>query len=66
MIETRGIVAGIERIEKRKLGVEVRELSWNTRSIEIAENGAPGRIRTSDLVLRRHTLYPSELRARRS
>ncbi len=28
------------------------------------KNGAPGRIRTSDLVLRRHTLYPSELRAR--
>jgi hypothetical protein len=27
------------------------------------ENGAPGRIRTVDLVLRRHTLYPSELRA---
>jgi hypothetical protein len=27
--------------------------------------GAPGRIRTSDLVLRRHTLYPTELRARR-
>ncbi len=27
------------------------------------KNGAPGRIRTSDLVLRRHTLYPSELRA---
>ena len=25
--------------------------------------GAPGRIRTVDLVLRRHTLYPSELRA---
>ena len=28
------------------------------------KNGAPGRIRTSDLVLRRHTLYPAELRAR--
>ena len=26
-------------------------------------SGAPGRIRTVDLVLRRHTLYPSELRA---
>jgi hypothetical protein len=26
-------------------------------------DGAPGRIRTSDLVLRRHTLYPAELRA---
>jgi hypothetical protein len=25
--------------------------------------GAPGVIRTLDLVLRRHTLYPSELRA---
>ena len=27
--------------------------------------GAPGAIRTPDLVLRRHTLYPAELRARR-
>src|SRR5277367_4194607 len=27
------------------------------------KSGAPGRIRTVDLVLRRHTLYPSELRA---
>jgi hypothetical protein len=27
------------------------------------KDGAPGRIRTVDLVLRRHTLYPSELRA---
>ena len=29
-------------------------------------NGAPGVIRTLDLVLRRHTLYPAELRARRT
>ena len=29
-------------------------------------NGAPGAIRTPDLVLRRHTLYPAELRARRA
>src|SRR6266542_2019991 len=28
------------------------------------ENGAPGRIRTCDLWLRRPTLYPAELRAR--
>ena len=28
------------------------------------ENGAPDRSRTYDLVLRRHTLYPTELRAR--
>ena len=27
------------------------------------ENGAPGRIRTCDLLLRRQTLYPAELRA---
>src|SRR5579862_6248921 len=27
------------------------------------KNGAPGGVRTPDLVLRRHTLYPSELRA---
>ncbi len=29
-------------------------------------SGAPGVIRTLDLVLRRHTLYPAELRARRA
>jgi hypothetical protein len=28
-------------------------------------SGAPGRIRTCDLMLRRHVLYPAELRARR-
>ena len=28
------------------------------------ENGAPGRSRTCDLMLRRHVLYPAELRAR--
>src|ERR1700747_440784 len=44
---------------------EMRRRSAGKPIIEIVENGAPGRIRTSDLVLRRHTLYPSELRARR-
>ena|SRR5581483_528073 len=28
------------------------------------EDGAPGEIRTPDLMLRRHSLYPAELRAR--
>ena len=28
------------------------------------KNGAPGEIRTPDLMLRRHSLYPAELRAR--
>ena len=28
------------------------------------ETGAPGEIRTPDLMLRRHSLYPAELRAR--
>ena|SRR6266404_915929 len=40
------------------LGVEKWHFYW--------ENGAPGVIRTLDLVLRRHTLYPAELRARRA
>jgi hypothetical protein len=31
---------------------------------ELKTSGAPGEVRTPDLVLRRHTLYPSELRAR--
>ena len=31
----------------------------------LVKSGAPGAIRTPDLVLRRHTLYPAELRARR-
>ena len=29
-----------------------------------SRNGAPGEIRTPDLMLRRHSLYPAELRAR--
>src|SRR5579862_2855776 len=32
---------------------------------KVPKSGAPGQIRTGDLVLRRHTLYPPELRARR-
>ena len=31
---------------------------------ELELNGTPGRIRTCDLLLRRQTLYPSELQAR--
>jgi hypothetical protein len=30
----------------------------------IQENGGTGEIRTPDLMLRRHPLYPSELRSR--
>ena len=30
------------------------------------KDGAPGEIRTPDLMLRRHSLYPAELRARSS
>src|SRR5438876_5366704 len=41
---------------------------WATKVKRRADliNGAPGAIRTPDLVLRRHTLYPAELRARRA
>jgi hypothetical protein len=35
-----------------------------SRSLSEARTGAPGRIRTCDLGLRRPTLYPAELRAR--
>jgi hypothetical protein len=31
---------------------------------ELRKYGAPGEIRTPDLMLRRHSLYPAELRAR--
>ena len=34
--------------------------------ISIEENGAPGGIRTPDLLVRSQTLYPAELRARRN
>jgi hypothetical protein len=37
----------------------------NCRRIK-KKNGAPGEIRTPDLMLRRHSLYPAELRARSS
>jgi hypothetical protein len=33
---------------------------------EMSENGAPGESRTPDLLVRSQTLYPAELRARRS
>ena len=40
----------------------------NTRPKQLAakllKNGAPGEIRTPDLLLRRQSLYPAELRAR--
>src|ERR1700722_7087308 len=35
-------------------------------SRKLLKSGAPGEIRTPDLLLRRQSLYPSELRARRS
>ena len=34
------------------------------RRITASISGAPGEIRTPDLMLRRHSLYPAELRAR--
>jgi hypothetical protein len=42
---------------------------WDTRGargkfVVLYVNGAPERIRTSDLCLRRATLYPAELRVR--
>ena len=34
--------------------------------VTILKDGAPGEIRTPDLVVRSHALYPTELRARRA
>ena len=44
------------------LRMGVKEPDW--LMAEVWECGTPERIRTSDLVLRRHALYPAELRAR--
>ena len=41
-----------------------RPAHFSENIVFIGKNGAPGVIRTLDLVLRRHTLYPAELRAR--
>ena len=37
---------------------------WENRGGANRITGAPGEIRTPDLMLRRHSLYPAELRAR--
>ena len=38
------------------------ELKW--ANLKLLRSGAPGEIRTPDPLLRRQTLYPTELRAR--
>jgi hypothetical protein len=40
--------------------------SFLTQIIEMKRNGAPGETRTHDSLLRRQTLYPTELRAHRA
>ena len=48
------------QLHTEKLGITV---SWRGyRGYDGEENGAPERIRTSDLCLRRAALYPAELR----
>jgi hypothetical protein len=41
----------------------VGQKSFLTQIIEMKRNGAPGETRTHDILLRRQTLYPTELRA---
>ncbi len=43
---------------------EVSAIGHHTKLESPEGNGAPGRIRTCGLMLRRHVLYPAELRAR--
>ena len=38
-------------------------MQFAARLVEVKESGAPGEIRTPDLLLRRQPLYPAELRA---
>ena len=48
-------------------GIEILDptaLDTERGNIETFKTGAPGRSRTCDLMLRRHVLYPAELRAR--
>ena len=52
----------VSRILKKKL--QVNERCACGRLWMEGDDGAPGEIRTPDLMLRRHSLYPAELRAR--
>ena len=42
----------------------VLNTAGNGAAANLLKNGAPGEIRTPDLLLRRQSLYPPELRAR--
>ena len=74
--EYRRFVQTLSDEELVKAGKRLRSLSgeivlttpstFQRQSKGSVENGALGAIRTPDLVLRRHTLYPAELRARRN
>ena len=52
----------------RPRGQELKEITREGEHPQVAEerrnSGAPGEIRTPDLLLRRQSLYPAELRAR--
>ncbi len=58
--DTEGVLLGcfVERAGKFELGVRMRRMP--------AGFGAPGQIRTADLLVRSQTLYPTELRAQQN
>ena len=47
---------------KKRITTVSSGAKWDKIAIFEAKNGAPGGIRTHDLLLRRQTLYPAELR----
>jgi len=66
------VLNAMAKLGRQKLGTMRKRrkllLPWNRRNLRRTKKvaGAPGEIRTPDLLLRRQSLYPTELRARTS
>ncbi len=65
------ITCGNECCDRQKFGSEIKRKKTATeqpgnRLFLLLKNGAPGRIRTSDRLVRSQVLYPTELRARKN
>jgi hypothetical protein len=63
------VLSAMSRLGGHKIGHSQKsaEISSEAKTMQLIEgrrkSGAPGEIRTPDLMLRRHSLYPAELRA---
>ena len=65
------VLNAMAKLGGHKIGqsVSAKEIEANQEGLQPEDRkmrlaGAPGEIRTPDLMLRRHSLYPAELRAR--